>query len=134
MSTKKTIESPDKMMELFNKYVKATKSNPIRKNDFKGKDATLVFYELERPLTMCGFENYVFKQGLNQELSHYFSNYQERYKDYIAICTYIRAEIREDQISGGMAGIYNPSITQRLNSLVDKTEQTIREQPLFGDD
>ena len=36
-------------------------------NDFKGKDATLVYYKLERPLTMCGFENYVFKQGLNQE-------------------------------------------------------------------
>jgi hypothetical protein len=30
-----------------------------------------------------------------------------------------------------MAGIYNPSITQRLNGLVDKQETTIREQPLF---
>jgi hypothetical protein len=31
-----------------------------------------------------------------------------------------------------MAGIYNPSITQRLNNLVDKVEQTVIEQPLFN--
>jgi hypothetical protein len=34
-----------------------------------------------------------------------------------------------------MAGIYNPSITQRLNGLVEKSETTIKaEQPLFGND
>jgi hypothetical protein len=32
-----------------------------------------------------------------------------------------------------MAGIYNPSITQRLNNLVDKVEQTVIEQPLFNE-
>ena len=39
-----------------------------------------------------------------------------RYSDYIRICSRIRRTIRQDQIEGGMAGIYNPSITQRLNS------------------
>ena len=34
----------------------------------------------------------------------------------------LRKTIRQDQIEGGMAGVYNPSITQRLNSLVEKTE------------
>jgi hypothetical protein len=33
-----------------------------------------------------------------------------------------------------MAGIYNPSITQRLNNLVDKQEIAHVEQPLFNDD
>jgi hypothetical protein len=33
-----------------------------------------------------------------------------------------------------MAGIYNPSITQRLNNLIEKVEQTNIEQPLFPDD
>jgi hypothetical protein len=33
-----------------------------------------------------------------------------------------------------MAGIYNPSITQRLNGLVEKQETSITiEQPLFGE-
>ena len=31
-------------------------------------------------------------------------------------------DIRNNQIEGGMAGIYNPSITQRLNGLVERTE------------
>jgi hypothetical protein len=31
-----------------------------------------------------------------------------------------------------MAGMYNPSITQRLNNLVEKTQTTIVEQPLFN--
>jgi hypothetical protein len=30
--------------------------------------------------------------------------------------------IRNDQIDGGMVGQYNSSITQRLNGLVEKTE------------
>jgi hypothetical protein len=32
-----------------------------------------------------------------------------------------------------MAGIYNPSITARLNNLVEKKEITNVEQPLFPD-
>jgi hypothetical protein len=56
-------------------------------------------------------------------LGDYFSNRNDAYTDFSAICRAIKREIREDQISGGMAGIYNPSITQRLNGLVDKTQQ-----------
>jgi hypothetical protein len=57
-----------------------------------------------------------------------------RYGDYVSICTRIRKNIRQDQIEGGMTGIYNTSITQRLNNLTEKHEVTHREQPLFGDD
>jgi len=94
--------------------------------DFKGKDADKVFYLLEKPLTFVGFENYVFSQGIISTLDHYFMNLDDRYKDYIGICTHIKKEIRDDQISGGMAGIYNPSITQRLNNLVDKQDMTTK--------
>jgi hypothetical protein len=58
----------------------------------------------------------------------------DRYGDYVSICTRIRKNIRQDQIEGGMTGIYNTSITQRLNNLTEKHEVTHREQPLFGDD
>jgi hypothetical protein len=33
-----------------------------------------------------------------------------------------------------MVGQYNPSITQRLNGLVERQETTIKEQPLFPDE
>jgi len=126
MGKHKYIETPEKLHKLFEAYKKHIKAHPIKKMDFKGKDAEKVYYELEKPLTMEGFENYVAKNGLNQAgLAHYFANTNEKYNDYLTICSYVRREIREDQISGGMAGIYNPSITQRLNNLVDKQDQNI---------
>ncbi|NBN88589.1 MAG: hypothetical protein EBV32_05840, partial [Proteobacteria bacterium] len=71
--------------------------------------------------------------GIIGDLSHYFANTNGRYKRFLTIVTRIRKEVRNDQIGGGMAGIYNPSITARLNNLVEKKEITNVEQPLFGD-
>lgn len=119
----KAIESPEKMWELFLKYKEYTKANPIEVQDFVGKDATEVWRQKERPLTMEGFECFVADiDGMPWSLDHYFANREERYTDFVSICSRIRREIRNHQIAGGLAGIYNPSITQRLNGLVDKSE------------
>lgn len=131
MAKTKYIETPEKMWELFEAYRTKVKANPIKVNEFVGKDAIEVNRKKERPLTMEGFECHVFDQGLNGELSHYFSNHEKRYVEYIAVCSRIRKYIRADQIEGGMAEIYNPSITQRLNGLKEQVEQTNMEQPLF---
>jgi hypothetical protein len=90
--------------------------------DFVGKDGQEVRRERERPLTMEGFECFVWDEEIAEGVEQYFSNRDGRYADFVGICSRIRKEIRQDQISGGMAGIYNPSITQRLNGLVDKTD------------
>jgi hypothetical protein len=126
MAKHKYIETPEKMWELFQEYKTHAKKNPFLLHDFVGKDGESVRRERERCLTMEGFEEYVAEKGLNQELSHYFSNKDERYNEYVAICTRVKRAIRRDQIEGGMAGIYNSSITQRLNGLVDKKENTIK--------
>ena len=123
MGRTKLIETPERLLELFQEYKADTKDNPKTKNDFAGKDADEVFKRLERPLTMEGFEVYVFNAGFNSELSHYFSNKDDRYSDYVAICSHVKREIRADQIEGGMVGIYTPSITQRLNNLVEKIQE-----------
>ena len=47
------------------------------------------------------------------------------YTEFRDICSHIKDEIRLNQIEGGMVGIYNPSITQRLNNLVEKSEQDL---------
>jgi hypothetical protein len=123
MGKPKYIESPEKMWELFESYIEDTKSRPIEVQDFVGKDGDEVHRKKERPLTMEGFENYCFKQDIITDMGDYFSNKDNRYNDYAAICRAIRKVIRQDQIEGGMAGIYNPSITQRLNGLVDKVQE-----------
>lgn len=132
----KYIKTPEKMWELFLAYKKDAKSRPRLQHDFAGKFAEPVRREKEIPLTMEGFENFVADiPGMPWSLDQYFSNQEDRYGDYVGICSRIRRAIRQDQIEGGMAGIYNPSITQRLNGLVEKTENKVTvEQPLFSDD
>jgi hypothetical protein len=130
----KNIETPEKMWELFEAYRKEVKGKPFLVQDFVGKDGDEVYRKKEKPLTLEGFELYCFREGVISDLSKYFANTDNKYSDYCAICSCIRKTIREDQISGGMAGLYNPSITQRLNGLTDKSEVTVKEQPLFGDE
>jgi len=133
----KNIETPEKMLELFEEYREKEKLNPIKVMDFVGKDGEMVYRDKETPLTMEGFECYCFEKGIISDLSHYFCNLDGRYKDYVVICSHIRKTIRQDQIRGGMAGIYNPSITQRLNGLVEKQSTevtaTVKQLPWVDD-
>jgi DNA-packaging protein gp3 len=114
---KKYIETSEKMWELFLEYKKKTKENPFVIEDWVGGFGTKVNRKKERPLTIEGFENYCANQNIIQDLSQYFANTEGRYGEYQTICSRIRKTIRQEQIEGGMAGMYNPSITQRLNSL-----------------
>jgi hypothetical protein len=116
------IESPEMLWECFEAYNNKIKNSPIRVKDWVGKDGDMVYREKERPLTMVGFEAYMFKEGIINDLGDYFSNKGGKYSDFSTICSRIKACIQADQIEGGMAGIYNPSITQRLNGLTEKVE------------
>ena len=130
----KNIDTPELMYQFFKEYIKETKSNPFKIKDWVGKDANEIKREKEKPLTLEGFENYCFDKGIINDLGDYFSNKDERYSEFATICSRIRKIIRQDQIEGGMANIYNSSITQRLNGLADKQEiETKIEQPLFPD-
>lgn len=125
MAKHKYIETPEKMWDLFTQYKEWVKNNPIKVHDFVGKDADEVYRLKERPLTKVGFECYVANKEVISDLSHYFCNLDKRYSEYVVICSRITKEIQADQIDGGMAGIYNPSITQRLNGLAEKTESEV---------
>lgn len=125
MAKHKYIETPEKMWEYFEAYKTHVKSTPRLKMVFVGKDGRTEYEHLERPLTMEGFELYLFENGIIGDVSHYFCNLDNRYNDYIAICSRIKKAIREDQISGGMVGQYNASITQRLNGLTEKSETKV---------
>jgi hypothetical protein len=121
----KYIETPEKMWEYFDAYRAGVKSNPRLKTVFPGKDAIPQYEPLERPLTLEGFENWCADAGIIDGLEHYFANTKGNYSDYLSICSRIKRVIRQDQIEGGMVGQYNASITQRLNSLVDKQENQV---------
>ncbi len=130
---KKLIETPEIMWSLFEGYKADIKKNPILVQDFVGKDGDQVQREKQRPLTMEGFECYAMDNTeiTFPELSAYFSDKNNAYGEFYSICSRIRREIRRNQIEGGMAGIFNPSITQRLNALKETTVLEAAEQPLF---
>mgnify|MGYP001218411793 FL=1 len=134
MGKNKYIETPEKLWEHFENYKNETKSSPIKKHVFVGKDGNADYELIERPLTVDGFEVWCWRNEIISDLSQYFANTENRYTEYQTICSRIRKEVRNDQIEKGLAGIYNTSITQRLNGLTDKSEITVKEQPLFPDD
>lgn len=105
------------------------------KEDIKDITNPIIKLPMERPLTLEGFENWCADQEIIEDLGDYFQNKDDRYSEYATICSRIRRVIRQDQIEGGMAGIYNPSITQRLNGLSENINNTNTniEQPLFPD-
>lgn len=120
---RKYISTPEKMWELFLMYRKWVKENPIEIEDYVGKEAIRVMRQKPRCLTLEGFENFVAEiDKMPKDLGDYFENRDGRYEDYVAICSRIKRIIRQDQIEGGMANIYNASITQRLNNLAEKRE------------
>jgi len=134
----KNIESPELLWQYFLEYKKQVKSNPIIVKDWVGKDATDVYREKEKPLTFIGFQNYLDDQDIISDVTDYFENKNGSYEKFIRICSRIKRNITDDQIAGGMVGIYNPSITQRLNGLTEKTETNIKAeittQPLLNID
>jgi hypothetical protein len=128
MGKPKYIETPERMWELFLEYAKETKNNPKKVQDYVGKDGDLVYRERERPLTMEGFENYC--EDNVGCVHQYFANQDSSYTEYLSICSRIKRVIRQDQIEGGMVSIYNPSITQRINGLTEKTDVTTNGQEI----
>ncbi len=134
MAKKKYVSSSAAMWSLFLEYKNEVKSNPIniieqRKGavvlpkNFEGElPAAIITLPVQRPLTMEGFENFCADKNIINDLGDYFSNKNDQYAAFSTICSRIKRVIREDQITGGMVGIFNASITQRLNGLADKQD------------
>jgi len=122
MAKHKYIETPEAMWQLFEAYKKETKAN--RRRVPKATPKGILYEEHEPPLTMVGFSSYVADQEITSNLHDYFANTRDSYSEYSSICSRIVDAIKRDQIEGGMVGQYNASITQRLNNLTERVDQT----------
>ena len=118
----KLIETPDKLMQIFEEYKAYTLANPRTKYVLSQKTAEMIAEPLRVPLTKEGFEIFCFNNY--SDVHNYFDNTEGRYSEYKTVCSHIKKEIRNDQITGGMVGQFNPSITQRLNALKEQTDVT----------
>lgn len=129
----KYIETPEKLLELFEAYKEGLKERAKEwlKVQYVGKEGDRVTDPMKLPMTIEGFRGFGHRNDVT--IKHYFENPGGSYDSYRAICSRISDEIRENQITGGLLGVFNPSITQRLNNLKEQVENTNIEQPLFPD-
>lgn len=133
MHPTRIFKTPEELWNAFLNYKEKRKQEAKNwpKVQYVGKDGNRVEDYPVLPLTMEGFEVYCFDN--HGTVCHYFDNKEGYYTDFGTICSRVKKEIREHQITGGLLGQFNPSITQRLNGLTEKIEQTNIEQPLFPD-
>lgn len=124
MGISKTIRTPKHMWEMFMAYKSDVKAHPRFRYQMNQRTGRMIEEKLQVPLTKEGFYNFVANKGVASTLKDYFSNREDRYEDFVPICTRIREEIRQDQIEGGMVGQFNASLTARINGLSDKHELT----------
>jgi len=116
-------QSNEEIIEDFEEYVLSVKENPRVRIDYVGRDGNKVKTPLETPLTVEGFENFVYnKRGF--AIHDYMYSTDERYKTYSTIITHVKKVIRQDQIEGGMVGQYHSNLTARITGLKEQTETT----------
>lgn len=122
-------KTPDELEKAWDGYKEYLEQEAEKwlKVQYVGKDGERVTDKYKLPMTMEGFEIYCHEH--HGTVEHYFRNTEGYYDDFCTICSRIKTEIRNDQITGGLLGVYNPSITQRLNGLADKTETKDTTEP-----
>jgi len=133
MHPTRIFKKPEELKDAFEDYKKhlTAKAMEWPKVQYVGRDGSRVEDYPKLPMTMEGFSVFCYEKGVGT-IKHYFNNTDGYYDDFCTICSHIKQEIRNDQITGGLLGQYNASITQRLNGLVDKTETKVDiEKPIF---
>jgi uncharacterized short protein YbdD (DUF466 family) len=131
MHPTRIFKEPNEIKKVFEDYKKdlERQSNEWVKIDYVGKDGMRVEEPQKVPMTFEGFKRYC--REYHGEIEQYFTNQDGYYNDFIGICRAIKEEIRENQIIGGLLNFYNPSITQRLNNLVERQQIEVTEHEIF---
>jgi len=130
MHPTRIFKKPEELLKVWNEYKEDIEEQEAKwlKVQYVGKDGERVTDPVKIPYTLEGLKRYCWDKEIGT-IQHYFENTDNMYDDFCGICSRIKNEIREHQIIGGMNGFFNPSITQRLNGLFDKQENTIKGEP-----
>lgn len=122
-------QTPDELEHAWELYKKdlEVQAEEWVKVQYVGKEGQRMSDPFKLPYSLDDFEVFCYKNfGC---IDQYFKNTGGYYEDFVPLCTHIRKEIRANQIRGGLLGVYNASITQRLNNLVDKIEDVTPPAP-----
>ena len=128
MHPTRIFRTPDELEQAWKLYKESLeKQEEWFKVQYVGKEGERVTDAFKMPYTFDGFEVFCYENyGCVEQ---YFKNTGGLYNDFVPLCSHIKKEIRSNQITGGLLGVYNPSITQRLNNLVEKVEDVTPQAP-----
>jgi hypothetical protein len=128
----KYIETPEKMWELFEDYVKHESNNPMYRIDYVGKDGNKELTPLMTPITFEGFECYLADLGIINDLGHYSQNLDGRYTDYVPIITRIRNNCFVQNFKGASVKLFDANLISRKLGLIEKSQSEVKiEHPIF---
>lgn len=122
MAKHKYIETPEKLWELFQEYVKYEAEHPMHRTDYVGKEGNRVTTKLETPITFEGFECYLADQGIIEDLGHYSQNLDGRYTDYVPIITRIRKNCFVHNYKGAAVKLFDANLIAKKLGLIAKIE------------
>jgi hypothetical protein len=134
MAKHKYIETPEKMWEYFLAYVEHENKNPMVKREYVGKDGNEVNTPLQVPITFEGFECYLADNNIIEDLGKYSANTDNAYTEYVTIISRIRKNCFVQNFKGASVGLFNANIIAKKLGLIEKSQTTIIEQPLFPDE
>lgn len=125
MHPTRIFKHPDELEKAWEEYKQYTKeqSKQWPKIQYVGKNGTRVEDYPMMPISNDGFEIFCYKNY--GSVHQYFKNQDGLYNDFMPLCHTIKTEIREQHITGGLLGFFNPSITQRLHGLKESTEAIV---------
>jgi hypothetical protein len=134
MGIAKYIESPEKLWEYFEDYVRHEAKNPMYKTEYVGKDGHMVKTALEVPITFEGFECYLADRGIIGDLGQYSANRENRYTEFVPIITRIQKNCFVHNFKGASVGLFNANIIARKLGLADKqqNESNIKIEGISG--
>lgn len=95
------------------------------KVQYVGKDGRRVEDYPVMPISVDGFQVW-YRRNFGKTTHQYFENKEGYYDDFVEIIARIHQEVRDQHITGGMLGVFNPNLTARLHALVDRQEQDIK--------
>ena len=134
----KAIQTPEKLWELACEYFQSVEDTPFVKEElikggmFAGDKGRI---NLQAPYTWYGLEAYLFEKGIIGRLDEYKRNVTGSYEEYQDVLCAIENEMRQRNLGGAAAGVFNSNTIAAIHGLAKKVEQTITvEQPLFPED
>lgn len=116
----KNFNNPKEILDLWEQYKSFINDNPDVQQVSGPKG--VVEIRVKKPLTRQGFFVFV-HQHTGKSIHQYIDNDGGNYNDFLEVCTRIRREWEDDQITGTLTGRYKaPNLVARLNGITEKID------------